>query len=523
VVGKTEAPSNVTGFAYQTEEFGIRLRWTPISDPDARGYEIRVGGTDWDTATFVAFEAHPADNHLWRVQLSTPQTARIRSKDTTGNYSALTTSISVSATVPGSVSPLVYVFEGVEVRLTWGTPSSSYAIDSYEIRYGVTWEDGASNAVRVKTLTFKTKVSWLGTRKYWVAAVDSATNVGVKTSVDILIEAPAIPNNRRSEIIDNNVLLYWDAPTSTANTLPIDRYEVRKGATWAGGTPVGSNADSTFSAIFEQVSGAFTYWVAAYDSANNPGTPGSIVATVAQPPDYVLRLNYDSNFSLGTRTNMLFDGGVLRGPFDLTETWATHFSSRGWASIDDQIATGYPLYLQPSTAGGAYEETIDYGVVLAACNVTATLAYTVPSGTVTVSCQIYYKTLIGDPWTAAATGQAQVFLSNFRYVRVVWTFTSTAGANNIEVTAFNVKLAAKLKTDSGYGTAASGDVGGTTVTFNVPFVDVESINVTPLTTTARYATYDFVDTPNPTTFKVLLFDSAGARVSGNFSWTARGY
>ena len=50
----------------------------------------------------------------------------------------------------------------------------------------------------------------------------------------------------------------------------------------------------------------------------------------------------------------------------------------------------------------------------------------------------------------------------------------------------------------------------------------EAINVTPSGTTARIAIYDFVDAPNPTSFKVLLFDTSGNRVSGDFSWQARG-
>ena len=40
---------------------------------------------------------------------------------------------------------------------------------------------------------------------------------------------------------------------------------------------------------------------------------------------------------------------------------------------------------------------------------------------------------------------------------------------------------------------------------------------------ARVAVVNFVDTPNPTTFKVLLFDTNGVRVSGDFDYTARGY
>ena len=34
--------------------------------------------------------------------------------------------------------------------------------------------------------------------------------------------------------------------------------------------------------------------------------------------------------------------------------------------------------------------------------------------------------------------------------------------------------------------------------------------------------YDFTDIPNPTSFKVLLYNSSGTRVGGDFSWTARG-
>ncbi len=39
---------------------------------------------------------------------------------------------------------------------------------------------------------------------------------------------------------------------------------------------------------------------------------------------------------------------------------------------------------------------------------------------------------------------------------------------------------------------------------------------------AVIAVYDFAGGANPTDFKVLLFDDTGTRVSGDFSWTARG-
>ena len=51
---------------------------------------------------------------------------------------------------------------------------------------------------------------------------------------------------------------------------------MRKGASWTAGTVVGSNGNSTFAAIFEQQSGTYTYWVLAYDTAGNAGTPVGI-------------------------------------------------------------------------------------------------------------------------------------------------------------------------------------------------------------------------------------------------------
>ena len=98
-----------------------------------------------------------------------------------------------------------------------------------------------------------------------------------------------------------------------------------------------------------------------------------------------------------------------------------------------------------------------------------------------------------------------------------------AGANLIRITGLNVKLSIKLRTDSGAGTANAADSGGTTVSFNIAFIDADTPLVQPGGTSPVIPVVDFADSPNPTTFKVLLFDRNGNRVSGPFSWTARGY
>jgi hypothetical protein len=134
---------------------------------------------------------------------------------------------------------------------------------------------------------------------------------------------------------------------------------------------------------------------------------------------------------------------------------------------------------------------------------------------------ISVRKLSTDAWTAYS-GSSSVFATDFRYIRAQYDFASAGGNDLIRVTGLNIKLDSKLRNDSGTGTAVATDSGGTVVTFNVAFIDVDSLSVTALATTAVTAVYDFVDVPNPTSFKVLLFNSSGTRIGGAFSWSARG-
>ena len=508
-------PADVEQVLYRTELFGVTVYWPPILDPDLKDYLVRFDGTDWESATGeveVGGTSYP-----WTVQLTGGRNVWVKGRDVYGYVSTNATLVVVDIEIPGT-SELSAGLIGPDVELTWLSVTGAFAIDHYELRYGTTWA-GGTFVDRVYTTTHRERATWSGVRRWWVAAVDVAGNVGDAVSVDVNVVAPGAVTSRRSEVIDNNVLLYWAAPTT--GNLPVDRYDVRKGTTWAGGAVVGSNGNSTFTTVFEQVAGNYTYWIAAVDTAGNIGTPASIAATVNQPPDYVLRNNYDSAFP-GTKTNMFLEDGSLIGPV-VAETWSNHFSTRSYTDIADQVAAGYTLYAEPSTTSGSYQETVDYGASVPATMVTVTLGSQVLAGVVTVTCQLAYKLNVGDAWTDATAGFNAFITTSFRYLRVTLTFACTAGANLIACDALNIKLANKLKTDAGTGTANSGDSGGTSVSFNLAFVDITAIVVTPLGTSARFAMYDFVDAPNPTGFKVLLFNTSGTRVSGDFSWTARGY
>ena len=123
----------------------------------------------------------------------------------------------------------------------------------------------------------------------------------------------------------------------------------------------------------------------------------------------------------------------------------------------------------------------------------------------------------------------QRFSSAFRRVKYKTSAQSTSGAL-VKISNLNLKLDAKIKNDTGVGTANATDSKivngvtkqGTTVNFNVDFVDVQGIAVTPNATSAVIAVVDFQDIINPESFRVLLYDTNGARVSGEFTWQCRG-
>lgn len=92
----------------------------------------------------------------------------------------------------------------------------------------------------------------------------------------------------------------------------------------------------------------------------------------------------------------------------------------------------------------------------------------------------------------------------------------------IKITNIQVTLAVKKEVDGGQGTADAGDVSGTIFTFNKTFKDIDSIVVTVNSVVERIAVVDFVDAPNPTSFKVYVFDASGVRQTELIRWVARG-
>lgn len=582
-VGKTAPPSNVTGFtAILDPDVGVTLSWNAVDDLDILCYQI------WQSengAPGIKLGEFTATSKKLGIPVLGTTTWTIVATDTSSISSLIGTSTSLTVgpasapTTSGQISGGVFV-------LTWTAVAGSLATDYYDVRYGTAANTyaNATPLATVKGTTQSVEVNWGGTRRFFVAAVDTKGNYGAAATYDAVVGLPGQPVITQ-QVIDNNVLLQW---TDATGSLPIVAYELRKGATWASATYIGTK-QGRFTTVFEFAAGTYTYWLAGIDSAGNYGTPGSVSAQVSQPPDYVLQDNRNSTFS-GSKVNLAPTGsssGQLAS-VSTTETWQSHFTTRGWASPQAQITAGFPYFAQPSQTAGQYVEgPIDYGALLVGQKITATLTsnniagatvitptlftrgttttsatYSRTTTTVTVTSTAHGlvagrlvnlnfttgSAVSGDYFvvtaaantftvTTAATGTSgnvtwipwttyanvsTAFATNFRYLRVQYDFSSAGGDDLLELTALNIRLDTKLRNDSGNGTANSADVGGTVVNFNYAFIDVASIAVTPAATSAVIAVYDFVDVGNPTSFKVLLFNTAGARVSGSFSWSARG-
>lgn len=513
VVGKTAPPSDVTNFVNVLDPFiGLTLYWDKVADVDIAFYEVRVGTSFDSGASLGQVKANNLPIGLLPVGT---QTYWVKALDTTGNYS-LNAATQVVTIVSAEAPTVSSVFAGDSIVLSWTAEQGSLATQAYEIRYGASWATGTVLG-QIKGTTTALKAQWSGNRTFYVAAIDANNNYGAAGQVTATIVVPSSVTVT-SEVVDNNVLLRWGDATGT---LPIDYYEIRRGATYAGGAVIG-RVSARFTAIFESVGGTLTYWLQPVDVAGNAGALSSISAQVSSPPDYQLLYNLDSTFT-GTKTNFVYDadaGGHVT-PMNATETYQQHFTTNGYTVPQDQVTAGYPYYAQPIGVNGSYEETIDYGTVVPATKITTTLTYTTIAGTVTVTPTISYKKLVGDPWTNI-TGQDSVFVTDFRYVKIKYDFVRSNASSFVLVTGLNVKFDVKLRNDAGTATVNAADTGGTVVNFNVPFLDVSSITVTPLATVPRTAVYDFVDVANPTSFKILLYDNTGTRVNGTVGWSVKG-
>ncbi len=455
---------------------------------------------------------------------------RIMVRSIFGQWSNLSDSVTHevvgASTPPTDVTGFSYeIVPTGQIKLNWNA-NPEPDISGYEIRQdGTDWDTaqlvgtitGTSFIVPID-LKGQTSISSL-TYRIKAFDVNNPPLYSLRdTSITIPIDGPGV-TKVSSTVIDNFVLLSWEG---IKGTFDIAGFKVVRGSDPAAPDKDFGIIDGTFISIFESLAGNYTYWVTPIDAVGLEGTPAQVIATVNSPPDFSLKGDFQSAFS-GTTNNAYVEGSRIFMPLNVAELYGDHFTTRSWTTPQDQVNAGYPIYAQPTTSTGYYEEVFDTGAQIDSARIVVEFTYTdaaATQATVTPNIQVSQDnatwTDLGNVW--------EVHTNNFRYIKVRITTTSPDSKAFIIGESLSVRLFQKLKTDA--GKAYYNGSTATTVNFNIQFADVTSIVVTP-EYNASYpvvGVYEFNDVPNPTSFKVYLYRSdTGAPVAGWFSWTARGY
>jgi Putative phage tail protein len=493
-VSYASAPSTPTGMTAAADYNKLKISWTPNPELDVVGYEIRTTDTGWGS-TGSAFSGSALSALVTAPTPSTSLTYYLRAFDFLGNYSATSATLTFTAPAVVNISAFTASFydtsaTSAAVTLTWTDVAPQFGLNGYQVSYGSTTLTTSSNTITLPA-------NWVGDRTITVKTVDRLGNLSTGYAQTVTKLAPASPTGFRVQVIDNTVMLYWNQPSVT--TLPISHYTLRRGSTWAAADIDYGRKDGLFTTIAETAGGTYTYWIATVDTDDNLSTPVSVTAIVAQPPDFVLYGQFASAFA-GTKSSAVLEAGAVVLPVNTTETWDQHFTSHTWTSPQDQITAGYPVFIQPSNSPGYYEETFDFGTVLASSRVSIAYNTTTVAGTPLIVPTLS-TSANGTTWLDNA-GQTQVFATNFRYVKVRITVTDSAGTGIATLNSLAVTLDAKLKTDAGTTSCVSTDASGTVANFNSVFVDVASITVTPQSTTPVTAVYDFLDSVVTGTYSI---------------------
>lgn len=292
VIGKTQPPSDVTGFRGEIQDYSVRLFWEPIPDADRWEYEIRIGGigVPWETAQRVAIVR--GEDYISEARAAGEYQFLIKAIDTSGNYSINASGLAVNIAAPAAVT-LTAQIEGEFAIFNWNELPSFYAIEEYEFYVPVINENTVAGQTfsqsnlftSLKGTSLRIKVDWNGARKFWVRARDVSGTLGAVAEVTVVITPPSAPTNLRAEVIDNNVLLYWSAPAQ--GSLPIAFYRIFTGPTINTATLKGETK-GTFQGFFESSAGEYRYWLVAYNTAGFISPAAGVTAKVDQPPDYIL-------------------------------------------------------------------------------------------------------------------------------------------------------------------------------------------------------------------------------------------
>jgi hypothetical protein len=541
-----------------------------IINKDAQELSNSIGTTsyttpvNWGVSNPPSFEIKTVDTlgqvstgyTLQSVFYNPPPVPNITSK---ALGSSGTFEISWNLSDTGSLSTAYYeIREDNPAEADWGV---GYLKQGGATRYVRDFDWGKTYEVDVAS----GNASWSGSsiKSFYVRAIDINGNLSEVTPINVFIyDVPTTPVIS-SQVLDNNILLDWDAILNP--NIPIDYYEIFKcsdanctfeEAVLGSNNYRGIHQSSTFHSAFERSKGTYRYWIQPVDVSGRRGFPNYNVSTMSQPPAYEIIDTLSFTFSGSpSDTSRVYrdniyesDTGDILVPVNITESWAEHGAARNASSIDSfpigsnflsaTVATNPAILLQQwdmLAEIGSVQTTLKYlhdiqaqPGVETGINI-STVISTLPDGV--ASQAIYDRADITD---SSGWGTTQVLnnygsLNNFRYIRVQHTFDILDPDRRalLKVSSREIALEVREISETGQDTVAVGSVeSGKVVEFSKAFAKLSHISITPKIgggSEPIVAVYDFDDaTSPPTQFTVYLFNMSGTKVAGNFSWSITG-
>jgi predicted phage tail protein len=476
----------------------------------------------------------------------------IQTRDMNNNVS--TTALQIYAFIAAPTKPVTsgtieVIDNNVLLRWAAGTldPSNQLKIATFEIRKhrssasDTTDFDTAEVIGRIDGIFNVVFESRADTYTYHIAAVDTAGNIGPSLQSEQTVSQPPdfILNANYDSVYRTAFGTYSQSGTTVTVTLTDHRFSVGDEVTLF---PTSGNAvgDLLVLRIITSVTNANTFVTTSSVSKTASGNVTVKTITGLTEPQEIDAVSFSNAFRVFDED---LNKHVLYLPVNTTETWSEHFIGTGSSSSPqfnnmNALITANPTnthYLEPAPSTGHFIEDFDYGATLASTKITAT-QFGVGLGSGSLQHQGTINIGGNDSGSFTTDGIVQDgtsfsrFATSFRRVRYKTIVNSTNGKYR-KINRQNLKIDTKILNDTGIGTANASDSGGTQVNFNVTFVDVQGISVTPNTINVSddtsvnkkiIAVVDFLDAPNPTGFKVYLFNISGTRVSGDFTWQCRG-
>jgi len=190
-----------------------------------------------------------------------------------------------------------YSAEDVAIRITWTLVQDAQVI-GYDINIG----DTSVAQAHAGNIFLYPILLPVGFHTIKVRSRDIWNQVSAWATKNFTVTQAFAPTNITPLVIDNNVMLSWDA--SIPGTYEIREYEIRGCLTSASvdwdSDPVIGIKSGTFTHHMVNTGGNYTYRIKAIDIGGNYGLEASVTTEVDSPPDFVLINNWNLDFDQGT-------------------------------------------------------------------------------------------------------------------------------------------------------------------------------------------------------------------------------